>query len=99
MFNFCQFWNQINGEPYHNVPPPVNYNLASYTQAITTSPLNNVEGKSTYELRPITHEDMGSASAEDVVNNYRLMHGGKNPCRLGDPMSDEEFKRFYGQTW
>lgn len=97
--NFCQFWNRINGEPYKDVPPPVNYKLSDYTSQITSSPLNNVEGSGGYQLRPIADEDQARYAADDVVSYYGMWHGGKNPLALGGPMSDEEFKRHYGHTW
>lgn len=97
MLNFCQFYNLLNGEPYHDVPPPVHYKLANMD--VTQSALNNVEGESSYELRPLAHEDMCRYAADDVAAHYHQLHKGKNPCRLGKPMTDGEFKKFLGQTW
>lgn len=89
MDTFCQFWNRINGEPYTDgVPPPVQYELQTMDL--------NVGGA---ELQSLSQEDMGQAAAEDVVKHYMKMHKGKNPARLGKPMSDEELKKFFGQTW
>jgi hypothetical protein len=94
MWNFCQFWNAVNGEPYTDgVPPPVKYDIAD----LTTGPINGTEDGS-YELRPITDEDTARYAAPDVIAAYVQMHD-KNPLRLGDPMSDDEFKKFYGHTW
>lgn len=98
MFNFCQFWNQINGEPYHNVPPPVQYDMQDYGKAITSSPISNVEGGNA-DLRPIEYEDMGRYAADDVVSHYAQKWKGKNPYSLGEPMSDGAFKKHMGQTW
>jgi hypothetical protein len=93
--NFCQFWNAINGEPYHDIPPPVKYNLK--TLGDETSYANVENGQS--QLRPLTHEDMGRYAADDVVAHYVKMHNGKNPMSLGEPLTDSEFKDFLGQTW
>ncbi len=95
MYNFCQFWNAINGEPYHDVPPPVRYDM----KPLVTGQINGTEEGSTYELRPLSHEDTASYAADDVVAHYSTMHNGKNPRRLGEPLSDAEFKKFLGHTW
>jgi hypothetical protein len=93
--NFCQFYNMINGEPYHDVPPPTKYNFASYADQITTSPISNVEGGG-HQLRPLTDEDTARYAADDVTAHYLAMHAGESPCRLGDPLTDEEFRQFLG---
>ena len=86
MDSFYKFWDKINGEMYKDIPPPVKYNFAPY--------IDNVGG---YELKPLSHEDTASYAADDVVNWYKTY--GKNTTKLGPPMSDEELKRHYGQTW
>lgn len=89
MMNFCQFWNKLNGEPYTDgVPAPVQYDIGTLSGDF-----------SSHELRPLQPEDMSQASAEEVAANYVKLHNGKNPCRLGREMTDEELKKFYGQTW
>ena len=88
MQNFDQFFNKVNGEMYKDVPPPVHYQLADYG----ISP-------SSYHLKPLTDEDMARYGAEDVANHYSDLHQGKNPTRIGDPMSDSDFKKFFGHTW
>ena len=87
MDNFYQFWNKLNGEPYTDgVPPPVEYKI----QPMET-------GDSSYELKPLTDEDMARYSDEDVAAEMeRKKAAGFNPCKLGPPMSDEEFHKFYG---
>lgn len=95
---FDQFYDRINGEMYKDVPPPVQYDLASYALQITSSPISNVEGGG-HELRPISDEDMGRYAADDVVDHYAKMHKGKNPNRLGKEMTDGQFKKFMGHTW
>jgi hypothetical protein len=51
----------------------------------------NDEGK----LTPLSQEDMGTTSQEDVAN---WMHAhGKNTTKLGNQMSDEDLRKFYGQ--
>ena len=98
--NFYQFWDKLNGKPYEeDVPPPVDYKMSSYSQSISTNPINNSENSGGYDLRPLTPEDMSSASAEDVARDYARIHKGKNPTRLGKPMTDEELAKFYGHTW
>lgn len=97
MKSFYQFWNQINGPMYRRTPPPVRYDLADYQSQITSSPVNNTEGGSTYELRPITWEDTASYAAQDVADWYAKY--GVNSTKLGKEMSDEKFKKFCGQTW
>lgn len=94
MQNFKDFFDRINGESYTDIPPPVKYNFQNYTD----SPVNGTES-GPWALTPLQDEDMASAAAEDVVDNYIKMHKGKNPLRLGDPMSDSEFKKFMGQGW
>lgn len=95
MDNFCQFWNRLNGEPYTDgVPAPVKYDLATMDVGQVCGTTNG-----SHELRPLADEDMGTYAADDVVAHYVALHKGKNPLRLGDPMSDEELKKFYGQTW
>ncbi len=97
MKSFLQFWDQINGKPYTDgVPPPVKYDMGNYMD-MTTSPLNGSEEGSTYELRPITDDDMKTHAADDVVNWYKKH--GMDSRKLGPEMTDDEFRRFYGQTW
>lgn len=91
--NFCQFWNAINGEMYVDVPPPVNYKMADYNGAYG----NTESGNS--ELKPLSQEDMCRYAADDVVAHYNVIHKGKNPKRLGNQMTDSQFKKFMGQTW
>lgn len=98
MLNFYQFFNKINGEPYVDIQPPVKYDFQDYGNNLTNSPINGIEG-GTHELRPLTDEDMGRYAADDVINHYYQMHQGKNPLRLGDPMSDDQFKKFCGMGW
>ena len=54
--------------------------------------------QSTYELKPLTPEDMCQTSQEDGVKEFLRLHKGKNPCALGKPMTDEELEKFYGQV-
>lgn len=93
MMNFCQLWNHMDGEPYHEVPPPVNYKLASFADQISSGPVGG------HELRPLTHEDMCQASEKDVADAYVRLHKGRSPSKLGRPMTDAEFRAFFGQTW
>lgn len=89
MMNFYQFWDKLNGKPYEDgVPQPVQYNLEDYGSS-----------SNSYELKPLQPEDMSQASAEDVAAEYLRIHKGKNPCGLGKQMSDDDLKKFYGQTW
>lgn len=97
MYTFDQFYESINGELYKDVPPPVQYDLASYSLQITSSPISNVEGGG-HELRPLSDEDMGRYAADDVVDHYTKIHK-KNPLRLGKPLTDGQFKKFMGHTW
>lgn len=94
MDSFQKFWDKINGKMYKDVPRPVKYDFANYMDAITSSsPLNNCED-GTWELSPISQEDTARYGADDVENwmkNYQ-----KNTTKLGDPMSDEDLRRFMG---
>lgn len=81
--NFHAFWDKINGKMYENVPPPVKYDLANYMN------LSN-----SYELRPITWDDQASYARDDVDDWYK--NYGRNITQLGKPMTDEEFKKHYG---
>ncbi len=97
MDSFNQFWDKINGKMYQNgVPPPVKYNFQSYADSITKGTINGTED-GTYELRPISQEDTASYAAVDVIDWYRK--NGQNTTKLGPPMTDLEFKKFFGQTW
>lgn len=96
---FQQFFDRMNGKMYQTVPPPVQYQFADYAQTLTHTPINNCEGGGDYQLKPLSHEDMGRYAADDVVAHYSSMHKGKNPLRLGGPMSDDDFKKHMGHTW
>ena len=98
--NFNQFFNLLNGEPYTDIPAPVSYNFQDYTNQITSSPVNNREDSGGWQLRPLGFDDMAQASGEDVCKHLlHLRKQGHNPTRLGNPLSDEEFKNYTGQTW
>lgn len=74
---------------YSKVAPPVEYKLKDFE--IPTGD---------HHLKPLNHEDMGRYAAEDVTAHLmKLKELGFNPMKLGEPMSDEEFKKFHGQTW
>jgi len=86
MDNFCQFWNRLNGEPYADVPPPTEYKLQTMGYSGSGA-----------ELRPLSDEDMGQVAADDMQNYFQQMKdSGHNPTKLGKPMSDEEFHKFFG---
>lgn len=55
--------------------------------------LGNTE-HSTSQLQPLTDEDMARYAADDVVDWY-LRHG-KNTSKIGEPMTDEQFRKFHG---
>ena len=94
--NFYQFWDKLNGKPYEDgVEPPVSYDMDDLH---CVDRISGQENRS-YELKPLTADDMSQASAEEVADNYIKLHKGKNPCALGKPMTDEELNKFYGQTW
>lgn len=83
---------------YKKVPPPVRYDLADYMKGVSNgSPVNGTEEKSTYELRPMSQEDMSSHAREDVEEWMKKY--GQNTTRLGSQMTDAEFKKHYGHTW
>lgn len=93
MVSFYDMWDRLNGKPYEDVPPPSQYKLADYD--ITTNPINGTESGG-YELRPLDQSDMARYASDDVVNHYVQMHQGKNPTRLGEPMTDLQFRQFMG---
>lgn len=50
-----------------------------------------------YELKPLTDEDMHITSAEEIqADMERKKALGINPTKLGNTMSDEEFQKFHG---
>jgi hypothetical protein len=94
MENFYAFWDKINGEMYKDIPRPVKYDFANYMDIISNgSPLNGTED-GTWQLTPISKEETGSYAAQDVLDWF-AKHG-KNTTKLGPPMTDAEFKAFYG---
>ncbi len=88
MDNFYQFWNKLNGEPYEDgVPPPAEYDIKDMEAG----------EDSKCELKPLTDKDMVRYSDEDAQADMEAKKAaGFNPCKLGAPMSDEEFHKFYG---
>lgn len=98
MKSFIDFCTQINGEMYKNVPPPVAYDLEDFASTLTSSPINGTETGS-HELIPLTDEDMARYGADDVSQHYAHMHNGQSPSRIGEPMTDSEFKKFMGHSW
>ena len=51
----------------------------------------------TYELKPLSDEDMATTSAEEIQADMEKKKAlGINPTKLGKPMSDEEFQKFHG---
>lgn len=73
-------------------PPPVEYNL-------TQMDFKNI-GTDNVDLTPLTDDDMASYSREDVAKELERMKAmGYNPTKLGEPMTDGEFKKFFGHTW
>jgi len=63
---------------------------------IEPDPEAEAEGGS-YELKPLSDEDMATTSAEDIqADMERKKAQGFNPTKLGKPMSDEEFQKFHG---
>lgn len=100
MMNFYQFFDKLNGKPYEDgVPAPVSYDFLDYVKGITPSntPMNNVEGKSSYDLIPLDLDDM-APSVRQSPEEYAQLHKGKK-MGLGEPMTDDDLKKFYGQTW
>lgn len=98
MLSFQQMFDKVNGPMYKDVPPPVSYNFLDYGKSVTQSPICGTEDGS-HELRPLEPEDMARYGANDVEDEYLKLHNGKDPLRLGDPLTDREFKNFLGHTW
>lgn len=74
----------------NEVPPPVRYDLKPME-------FSKVGGS---ELTPITDDDLATVHMDDLTKRLEDMkQAGYNPTKLGEPMSDEEFKRFHGITW
>jgi hypothetical protein len=98
--NFYDFYDKVNGPLYKDgTPPPVKYEFGNYLDLISNNPrMNGTEEDSTYELKPLDLDDMKRYAADDVVDAYAKIHNGKNPNRLGDPMTDSEFKKFTGRA-
>lgn len=94
--SFHAMWDKING-PMYRSGRPTEYDMADYSKAVTLNPVNNIEDGAGHELRPLDHEDMGRYGTDDVVDYYIKKHGKKNPLRLGEPMSDDQLRKFYGQ--
>lgn len=93
-YSFQAYWDRVNGKMYRK-GRPTEYDLADYAAAVTSNPINNVEGGSDYNYTPISQEDMARYGAEDVVA-YSLKYG-KDTTKLGPPMTDMSFKKFMGQ--
>lgn len=99
MMNFYQFWDKLNGKPYENVPEPTPYAFNDYVKDMTKTPVNGTEN-GTWDLMPLTQDDMKQAASDDVADHIeQLRKSGHNPTRLGKPMTDEEFAKFYGKGW
>jgi hypothetical protein len=83
-----------------SVPPPIRYNFLDYASQVSRDSLGNVENSSSWKLKPLSQEDMARYSCDDVAKHIeRLKDSGHNPTKIGEPLSDEEFKRYIGQTW
>lgn len=92
--DFYKFWDKINGEMYKDIPRPVEYDLVDYMDTISNgSPLNGSED-GTWQLTPLSRDDTATTAAEDVLNWQKKY--GKNTTKLGPQMTDDEFKRHYG---
>ena len=95
--NFYQFYNVLNGEPYSDprVPPPTEYDFLDYTKMISNGSKIAGTEENNWQLTPLEQDDMKTSAADDVVDAYAKIHK-KSPTRLGDPLSDEEFRRYQG---
>ncbi len=94
MKSFYQFWDKVNGEMYKNVPPPVQYNFQKMDYAA-----GNSADSDNSQFKPITDDEIARYGGQDVMLGYISHHNGNNPLRLGKPMTDFEFPKFYGQEW
>lgn len=98
MLSFYQMCDKVNGKPYENIPAPVPYKLKDYGKELTSNPVGNTE-EGNWELKPLTDDDSKRYAADDVVNHYLQLHQGRNPSRLGPPMTTKQFKDFLGHDW
>lgn len=89
MKSFYQFWDQINGKVDL---PPQKYRFQNYMD-MSNSPLNGSE-EGTAKLSPLSDDDMKRYAASDVVDWYSKY--GKNLNKLGQELSDEEYRKFQG---
>ena len=72
-------------------------NFYQFWDQLNDKPSEDGNPSSSYELKPLTPEDMCQTSEEDGVKEFLRIHKGKNPCALGKPMTDKDLKKFYGQ--
>lgn len=96
--NFYKLFNKLQGKPYSDSDstPPTESELLNYTDTISNNSSFSGTEDGGYELRPLTDDDMKRYATDDVVDAYYKLHKGKNPTKLGDPMSDDEFKKYHG---
>ena len=100
--NFYQFYDKLNGTPYENdesteqpqVEPPTPYHFMDYLQSVSNgNNFSGVENGGSYDLKPLTDEDMAQAAEEDVMD---FMKQRGNTTRLGDPLDDEGMRKYTG---
>lgn len=94
IMNFYQFYNKLQGKAYdNNVPAPLE--IQDYRSQITAGKkfngVDSIDGeqKSSWELTPLTDDDMATSSREDSLPT-------RNTTALGAPLDDEGMKRYTG---
>jgi hypothetical protein len=82
--NFFKFFDKLNSKQIGQNPGSPN--------------LKDMELKTGgYELKPLGDEDMARAAAKDVEKAmWDKAAAGVNNTRLGEPMTDEELRKFMG---
>lgn len=94
--NFYQFYNVLNGESYSDPRvPPKEYDFLDYAKMISNGSKIAGTEENNWQLTPLEQDDMKTSAAEDVADAYVKIHK-KNPLSIGDPLSDEEFRKYQG---
>ena len=92
--NFSQFYDILNGTMYSDegTPPPQSYHFLDYAKQVTNGSTNT---NGNWDLIPLTNDDMARYSAKDV-EEFTQMHNQDPKPSLGEPLKDEELKKYTG---
>ncbi len=95
--NFYQMCDKMNGgKPYDrwaNEHKPILPNFLDYIKGITNSSKVMTAESGNWNFKPLADEDIARYGAEDVIDHLKKH---KPTTRLGDPMTNEEYRKFMG---